>query len=379
MGTCRCLGLRSVVAVATILLTVVALAPSVSAEVIPGGPAPGAQANPPTSTVELVGTSSGQSVTGFNSTLTDAQRLNGYPTTVPQAGWSAHNVGFAGLIQMRVTAGPGTGATFLTYCIDILTPTNIGFDYKRGEWNEANIPNVGYIAQLLQSYSPTTGEPANLPANPRAAAVQAAIWFFSDGYVLSSSSPLFEDVATIVNHVIQLGPLTAPPPPTVTVTGPTNGLVNTIVGPFTVSAKAVGRVPEGVTAFSDAAGAHPLGSQFPVTAGQQIWLRSAQPGIKNPALTVTAVATQPGGVVYIYVPAPGGPPGAQTIIQAGPLTAQTDVNTKVAFLDLGNSRSPRRSPVRAPVRRARSRSRSSAPSRTEASRRSRSRLAPPTS
>ena len=152
MGTRRCLGLRSVVAVATILLTVVALAPSVSAEVIPGGPAPGAQANPPTSTVELVGTSSGQSVTGFNSTLTDAQRLNGYPTTVPQAGWSAHNVGFAGLIQMRVTAGPGTGATFLTYCIDILTPTNIGFDYNRGELNEANIPNVGYIAQLLQSY-----------------------------------------------------------------------------------------------------------------------------------------------------------------------------------------------------------------------------------
>ena len=57
---------------------------------------------------------------------------------------------------MRVTAGPGTGATFLAYCIDLLTPTNIGFDYKRGEWNEANIPNVGYVAQLLQSYSPTT-------------------------------------------------------------------------------------------------------------------------------------------------------------------------------------------------------------------------------
>ncbi len=273
--------------------------------VIPGPPAVQAS-NAPTSTVDLAGVGAGQAVNGFVSTLTPAQRLTGYPTAIDPA-WSAHNVGFAGLIRMQVIAGPGAGATFETYCIDILTPTNIGFDYKRGEWTEAQIPNVGYIAQLLQSYSPTTGEPSNLGANARAAAVQSAIWYFSDGYVLSSSSPLFSDVTTIVNHVIALGPLTAPPPPTVTVTGPSNGLVNTIVGPYVVSAKAVGRVPEGVTAFSDAAGANPLGSQFPLTAGQQIWLRATEAGIKSPALTVTATATQPGGVVYLYVPQSGGP------------------------------------------------------------------------
>ena len=195
---------------------------------------------------------------------------------------------------MQVIAGPGAGATFETYCIDILTPTNIGFDYKRGEWTEAQIPNVGYIAQLLQSYSPTTGEPSNLGANARAAAVQSAIWYFSDGYVLSSSSPLFSDVTTIVNHVIALGPLTAPPPPTVTVTGPSNGLVNTIVGPYVVSAKAVGRVPEGVTVFSDAR-RQSARVAVPLTVGQQIWLRATEAGIKSPALTVTATATQPGG------------------------------------------------------------------------------------
>ncbi len=330
---------RSLVALSTIILMVVAFAPSVRAEVVQPGPAAAPQAapNPPTSTVEIVGISSGQSVNGYVSTLTEAQRLTGYPTTVPQDGWAAHGAGFAGLIQMRVTSGPGTGAEFLSYCIDLLTDTQISWDYKRGEWIEANVPNVGYVAQLLQSYSPTTDEPSSVTdPNARAAAVQSAIWYFSDGYVVSSDSPLFATVRDIVNHVIALGPLTAPPPPDVTVTGPSNGLVNTVVGPFVVdAAKSIGTVPAGVTAFSDAAGAHPLGPLFPITAGQQIWLRSTEAGIKNPALTVTATATQPGGVVYIYVPHAGGPPVAQTIIQAGPLTAETEVHTKVAFLDIG--------------------------------------------
>ena len=57
---------------------------------------------------------------------------------------------------------------------------------------------------------------------------------------------------------------------------------------------------------------------------------------QNLAFTVTATATQPGGVVYIYVPHTGGPPGAQTIIQAGPLTASTDVHTKVDFFAVGD-------------------------------------------
>ena len=196
------LALRTVAAVAAIIVLVVAWAPVVSAEVVPGGPAAGTQANPPTSTVELAGTGSGQGVSGVMSTLTPEQRLAGYPGTVDPS-WPRHDVGFAGLIKMRVTAGPGTGSEFFSYCIDILTPTGIGSDYKRGEWTEAGIPNVGYVAQLLQSYFPTTGQPSSLTnVNARAAAVQSAIWYFSDGYVLASNSPLFATVRSIVTDVI---------------------------------------------------------------------------------------------------------------------------------------------------------------------------------
>jgi LPXTG-motif cell wall-anchored protein len=112
---------------------------------------------------------------------------------------------------------------------------------------------------------------------------------------------------------------------------------NAIIGPFAVATNgqvATGRVPAGVTAYADAAGASPLISPFSVTNGQQIWLRATEIGVKNPALTITAVATTPGGGVYLYVPPQSNPNAqAQTIIQAGPLTAETDVSKTVVFLD----------------------------------------------
>ena len=101
-----------------------------------------------------------------------------------------------------------------------------------------------------------------------------------------------------------------------------------------------------------------------VTAGQQIWLRSAQAGIKNPALTITAVATQPGGVVYLYVPPRSGPCGPDDH-SGRPADGADRREQTVAFLDIGavhdhedHHRCRRR------VSRDRSRSRSSAPCRT---------------
>lgn len=340
MATRSRLALRSIVALTATIVMVAAWAPVVSAEVVVPGPAAGTQANPPTSTVEIINTGAGQGVNGFMSPRTPAERLAGYPEA-PDPSWPSNNVGFAGLIQMRVTSGPGMGTTFVSYCIDLLTPTGIGSDYKRGEWTEAGIPNVGYVAQLLQSYYPTTTEPSSQTnVNARAAAVQSAIWYFSDGYVLATDSPLFATVSGIVANVIAKGPLNAPPAPTLTVTGPSNGLKNTIVGPFVVDTngkEAIGTVPAGVTAFEDAAGSVPLDAPFAVVDGDEIWLRSTEAGIKNPALTIRAIATQPGGVVFVYVPPQSNPNArAQTIIQAGPLTAETDVNTRVAFLDIGS-------------------------------------------
>ena len=87
------------------------------------------------------------------------------------------------------------------YCINILTSTFIGVGYELGDWTGANVNNVGFVARLLNDYFPTTPRPANLPRRPdrrpsqKAAAVQAAIWYFSDNYVLSTTDPLHDTVA----------------------------------------------------------------------------------------------------------------------------------------------------------------------------------------
>ena len=60
------------------------------------------------------------------------------------------------------------------------------------------------MARLLNEYYPNSGEPAALTdLNQKAAAVQAAIWFFSDKYVLNTSDPLHDTVAGIVDHIIK--------------------------------------------------------------------------------------------------------------------------------------------------------------------------------
>ena len=88
------------------------------------------------------------------------------------------NEGFAGIIHARP---PDGGAKLSLYCIDILTATYGGIGYELGTWDTANVPNVGYVARLLNEYYPNTDEPAGLTdLNQKAAAVQAAIWYFTD-------------------------------------------------------------------------------------------------------------------------------------------------------------------------------------------------------
>ena len=62
-------------------------------------------------------------------------------------------------------------------------------------------PEWATSRRLLNDYYPHTNEPATLTnLNQKAAAVQAAIWFFSDRYVLSTADPLHDAVVAIVNE-----------------------------------------------------------------------------------------------------------------------------------------------------------------------------------
>ena len=53
-----------------------------------------------------------------------------------------------------------SGSTELSlYCIDILTATYGGIGYTLGTWDTTNVPNVGYVARLLNEYYPNTYAP----------------------------------------------------------------------------------------------------------------------------------------------------------------------------------------------------------------------------
>jgi hypothetical protein len=251
----------------------------------------------------LSGLGPGSSVTGFiadTSNPFDPVSM-GYPASDPTTGFTAKDESFAGVIHAQP---PGSDAELSLYCIDIRTNTYIGLGYALGTWDASNVPNVGYVARLLNEYYPTTDQPAALTnLDQKAAAVQAAIWFFSDRYVLSTSDPLHDAVVAIVNHIRSQKPLTQPEPPTLTLTpSQVSGPADRVLGPFTVTTD---HAPAAVTAtgatmYSDPAGTIKIGdgTTGTVPSDQKIWVRSTNPAIA--VLQATAVATVPTGNVYLY-------------------------------------------------------------------------------
>ena len=190
--------------------------------------------------------------------------LAGYPADIP-AGFETLNEGFAGVITAQAQ---GNGDTLSMYCIDILTSTFPGIGYENGTWDASNVPNVGYVARLLNGYYPITGEPAAAPnVNARAAAVQAAIWFFTDKYVLATADPVRDLAAGIVADVIAQGPLVQPPPPNLAIDPTTNrGPADAVLGPYTVTGdpgQSVTVAATGASMFSDAAGTTPIPNNAP--------------------------------------------------------------------------------------------------------------------
>jgi hypothetical protein len=185
----------------------------------------------------------------------------------------------------------------------------------------------------LKEFYPNTNEPAALTdLNQKAAAVQAAIWYFSDSYVLNPGG-LHDAVAAIVNHVRSEGPLVQPPPPSLTITpSATGGPQNTPVGPFRVSAAST-VAAVGATMFSDAGATVAIPNNSPVPADQQIWLTST--GGDTAVLLATAVATVPTGNVYLYDGNTPNVTDAQRLILAQTVTLRTTVSAVATFLPPG--------------------------------------------
>lgn len=292
-----------------------------------GGP----KATGPSTDLTLTSTGAGQGVTGWIDPSGVASDPSvPYPTTDPPVPpFTSRDESFAGIINATPVGG---GADLHMYCINILTSTYIGIGYELGDWTGASVNNVGFVARILNDYFPNTALPALADDNQRAAAVQAAIWYFSDNYVLKSTDSLRSAVEAIVNDVRAKGPLVQPPPPSLTVTPSTvAGSIGTPTGPFTVttgSATAAVTVDKGQM-FSDAAGTTPIANGTAVPSGTNIWIQDATPG----AVTLSAVAqeTVPTGNVYLY---DGNSPGvteAQKLILAQTGVVRTDVQAQATL------------------------------------------------
>ena len=265
--------------------------------------------------------------------------LDGYPTSDPTNGFVPSTEYFGGVIHGQPTDGsPVVGL----YCIDIRTDTFPNFGYALGTWDEANVPNVGYVARILDEYYPNKDLPDPNDLNLSAAATQAAIWFFSDGFVVSESDPtLRAAVVGIVDHVKAVGPLVEQPAPTLTLTPSSAAGPRDVLGPFTLATDATDGATvtaTGGTMYSNPAGTTTLGdgtTASHVPSGQQIWLRSSGPP-NSVVLQATSKATVPTGNVYLYDGNTAGYKEAQKLILATKATLTTTVQATAEFLPFGS-------------------------------------------
>ncbi|HYI55869.1 MAG TPA: thioester domain-containing protein, partial [Microlunatus sp.] len=301
------------------------------ASAVPSSEPRAAERGPNTDLV-MSGTGPGQAVQGFiaNPGSSFNPVADGYPASNPTTGFTPLNEGFAGIIHGTLVGG----GTLDMYCIDIRTATYGGIGYEEGSWAESNVPNVGYVARILNRYFPEDPtRPAGLTSdNQRAAAVQAAIWFFTDKYVLSTSDPLRGTVEAITTAVIQAGPLPEPPPPTLNISPFTDSApAGQTAGPFIVNSGVVSPTvtATGATMYSDPAGTLPIANGSTVPNGQQIWLKSDTAGPAT--LSATATATYPTGNVYLYDRNTAGVNDAQRLIIAEQSTLTTTVKAVATF------------------------------------------------
>jgi len=320
------------------LLTAGLILTGTAAVAVPTGGGVDAPANDVDSELVMTGTAAGQGVQGAIAPIdTDFNPLNGYPEEIP-ADFSEMNQPFAGIIT---AAGTASGAqTLLMYCIDIRTSTAPGYGYVQGSWDDASVPHTGHVARVLAESYPNTDLPeAGGDVNARAAAVQAAIWFFTDNYVLSPSDPIYPLTAQIVDKAIADGPLAEPAGPDLTISpASATGVVGQLVGPYTVtgeSAEAITVSAPGVAMFADADGANAIAEGGTVHSGQQIWLR-AEEGTTSAQLHVTGTATVPGGSAYVYSQNVEGVDAGQKLILSRNSTLTTAAQATAEFTQLGS-------------------------------------------
>lgn len=264
--------------------------------------------------VTITGSLFPSNVTGELTTLGPA------PAPYPATGASVEAVS----PQLISIADPTTGATASAYCIDFSTETGIGAGYAIGDWDESNVPHLVYINYILTNYFPfnTTNPISALTQAQQVAAVQSAIWYFSDGFVLATGTdPVIRNAtALVVQNALDSGGLPEPALPTLAIDPASSQVPATgeVVGPFTVSGDVTGTldVALGVDVFFDAAATQPVAMTDPIPPGTQLWARWTGPALPINGFRITGVTSLTQGTVYLYDPDSSGREFAQKLVLA---------------------------------------------------------------
>ncbi|PWB98280.1 thioester domain-containing protein [Homoserinimonas hongtaonis] len=293
--------------------------------------------------IVITGTGAGQTITGSAPPTVIVQDPQAPYPAGPPPGYVSQTT-FAGVIDTASVADPDLTAQM--YCINLRVPTSVGIGYESGTWEESNVPNIGYVTYILNNYYPTVAAPAGLSTNQQAAAVQAAIWYFTDGFVLAPpgpgpQGPVRAATAAIIAAAQANGPVVEPPAPDVAITPATaTAAEGTAAGPFTVTATgattATVSVPTGYTMYTDAAATTPLANPSDVAPGTQIWITG--PGVTGveTVLNARAAVTVQRGNVYLYDGNTPSQTDAQRLILADTTELEAVATADVEFFAIGD-------------------------------------------
>jgi TQXA domain-containing protein len=203
---------------------------------------------------------------------------------------------------------PTGSGDIVTYCIDLDTETTRGVHYELGDWTAANVPNLPYVQWILENYYP------QVPAAPVAGtdaekvrAVQGAIWYFTDQFVVSRFYPEERAAVRLIVEAAQaaVDPTPTPPPAPVLEVAPASATApaGTVTGPYTVEeagvdAAAIRFFPQ-TQVFRDQAATQPVASGAAVADGDVFWVRFEE-GAVDPGFVIEGTATAAAGNVYLY-------------------------------------------------------------------------------
>lgn len=226
--------------------------------------------------------------------------------------------------QLILSTGSGANDRVATYCIDLDTDTTVGIHYELDSWTEANVPNLPYVQWILQNYYPQQpAQPVAGSAAEKVRAVQGAIWYFTDGFVVNRFYPAERGAVRSIVEAAQaaVDPTPAPPvQPTLIVTPPTGGTPTpgTPFGPYTVGGTVAQSVLDrnaGTAVFADAAGQQPLADGATVDSGQELYI-GYDPTVANQGFVLSASVSVEAGNVFLYDGANPPRTAAQKLIAA---------------------------------------------------------------